>query len=245
MPITPQLVANQTPPGTCYPGTLQQLLALIAQNLKVTGLDSSTFFSYGPTTPPTDAQGMPWLKTDASFGGLNWYTFAGGQWTPLLSPFQTGMIIPNFLNPPVDSDPWFFCDGTQGARGFTTPDLRGRFLINTGQRTLPAGSTDTATNYTLGLTGGGETTTIAQGNVPAHLHNVITSGPQSWSATNGGTQCPPSQLSDAGPVGGLITGGNTTGTNATTNQPNPPNPLPILNPYFGIPMYMFIAPAFP
>jgi hypothetical protein len=237
--ITPQLVANQVPPGQCFPGTLQLLLNLIAQNMKVTGLDSSTFFSYGPTTPPTDAQGMPWLKTDASFGGLGWYTFAGGEWTPLLSSFQTGMIIPNFLNPPVDSDPWFFCDGIQSARGFTTPDLRGRFLINTGQRVLPSGSTDTATNYTLGLTGGGETTVVAASNLPAHTHTLAVG--TSGGAVTGTLQENPVETADFSP--GFVSGGNTTGL--TNSVANPPIPLPVLNPYFGIPMYMYIAPTFP
>lgn len=243
MPITPQLVANQVSPGQCFPGNLQLLLNLIAQNMKVTGLDSSTFFSYGPTTPPTDAQGMPWLKTDASFGGLGWFTFAGGAWTPLLSPFQTGMIIPNFLNPPPNSDPFFYCDGIQNARGFTTPDLRGRFLINTGQRVLPSGSTDTATNYTPGLTGGGETSVVAAQNIPAHQHTLIGAAQYGSTVSDPNAALPESNL--GGPRTGFITGGNSTGTNQVTGDPNPPVPLPVLNPYFGIPMYMFIAPAFP
>lgn len=239
MPINPQLVANLVPPGQCFPGNLQLLLNLIAQNMKVTGLDTSTFFSYGPTTPPTDAQSMPWLKTDASFGGLGWYTFAGGSWIPLLSPFITGMIIPIYTNPPVNSDPFFYCDGIQAARGFTTPDLRGRFLINTGQRVLPTGSTDTATNYTLGLAGGGETTVVAPPNLPAHTHTLAVGS--AGSTVTGTLESNPATTADYSP--GFVSGGNTTGI--TSGVANPPIPLPVLNPYFGIPMYMFIAPTFP
>lgn len=241
MPITPQITAALTPPSTCYPATFQQALTLIAQNLLISGLDSSTFFSYGPTTPPVDAQGMPWIKTDAQFGLLGIYTFAGGEWRPAQPPFITGMVIPIFSGLPVNSDPWFFCDGTT-YRGFVTPDLRGRHIVCTGTRTLPSGSTDTATNYTLGLTGGGETVVETASNIPAHQHDLISRGPLSvGGGGGGGTSFIPNSLGTAN--GGLVTGGNTTGT-AGDGSANPPVPLQILNPYYGLPMFMYIAPVF-
>ena len=245
MPITPGLVANSLAPGSCYPPSLQLLLNLIAQNLSVTGLASSTFFSFGPSTPPVDAQGMPWLKTDAQHGFLGVYTFAGGAWTPQLSPFITGMVIPIFTNPPANSDPWFLCDGIQTARGFTTPNLQGRTLICTGTRTLPSGSTDTATNYTSGLTGGMENVALTASNIPAHGHGALASQISASSVVDSRISWFDNKVTPADAIDGLIVGGNTTGISSDGSTYNPPVPTQILNPYYAMPMYMYIAPAFP
>lgn len=245
MPITPQLVANSLPPNTCYPPTFQQLLNLIAQNLTVTGLDSSTFFSYGPTTPPVDAQGMPWLKTDAQYGFLGVYTFAGGAWTPAQLPFITGDIMMfNGLASSI-SDPWFFCDGIQNARGYTTPNLQGQMIICTGMRTLPAGSTDTAGQYNLGNTGGRETSILQAANLPAHGHTLLSRGPLALSGAGGGTSyVPNTSADDTAQNAGLIAGGNTTGS-TTDGSANPPNGFLSLPPYYALAFKMYIAPTFP
>jgi len=55
---------------------------------------------------------------------------------------------------------WKFCDGTNG-----TPDLRGRFVLSSGQ-----GSG--LTNRTTGQTGGVETVTLTEEQMPTHKHGV-------------------------------------------------------------------------
>ncbi len=55
--------------------------------------------------------------------------------------------------------------GGNGTTTFALPDLRGRFPIGQGQR--PGFS-----NYQIGQTGGSETTTLLQTNLPAHTHTV-------------------------------------------------------------------------
>jgi microcystin-dependent protein len=66
---------------------------------------------------------------------------------------------------------WKLCDGTT-YNGVTTPDLRGRFILSSGQ-----GSG--LTNRTTGGTGGAETVTLSLGQMPSHTHGVSAN-------TNGG-----------------------------------------------------------
>jgi microcystin-dependent protein len=56
---------------------------------------------------------------------------------------------------------WAICDG-QIVNGFTTPDLRGRFVICSGE------------GYDSGTTGGSETQTLTVSNMPAHTHTGTT-----------------------------------------------------------------------
>ena len=63
---------------------------------------------------------------------------------------------------------WLLCDGTN-----STPNLRDRFIVG-------AGST-----YAVNATGGAATVTLAEANLPSHLHSVsITSGTQSANHTH-------------------------------------------------------------
>ena len=53
------------------------------------------------------------------------------------------------------------------------------------------------------------------------------------------------KVTPADAIDGLIVGGNTTGISSDGSTYNPPVPTQILNPYYAMPMYMYIAPAFP
>ena len=55
---------------------------------------------------------------------------------------------------------WALCDGTNG-----TPDLRGRFILGTGQGA-------NLTNRTINGTGGAETHTLSWNEMPSHTHTV-------------------------------------------------------------------------
>ena len=59
---------------------------------------------------------------------------------------------------------WKLCDGTVYG-SITTPDLRGRFVLGSGK-----GSG--LTNRTVGDTGGAETVTLTEEQMPSHSHNV-------------------------------------------------------------------------
>lgn len=50
---------------------------------------------------------------------------------------------------------WALCDGTSG-----TPDLRNRFVVGAGQ------------DYVVGATGGANTKTLTEANLPAHTHTI-------------------------------------------------------------------------
>jgi microcystin-dependent protein len=66
---------------------------------------------------------------------------------------------------------WLLCDGTNG-----TPNLRDRFVVG-------AGST-----YAVGATGGSDTVSLAEANLPAHSHTYSgTTGGQSNNHTHTGT----------------------------------------------------------
>ena len=73
---------------------------------------------------------------------------------------------------------WKLCDGTT-YNGITTPDLRGRFVLSSGQ-----GSG--LTNRTTGQTGGAETVTLTEAQMPSHSHGVSArTGNSSGIATDG------------------------------------------------------------
>lgn len=50
---------------------------------------------------------------------------------------------------------WYLCDGTNG-----TPDLRNRFIVGAG------------TSYAIGATGGADTVTLSESQIPSHTHSI-------------------------------------------------------------------------
>jgi microcystin-dependent protein len=71
---------------------------------------------------------------------------------------------------------WVLCDGTRG-----TPDLRGRFILGSGQGVG-------LTNRTIGQTGGAETHVLTTNEIPSHTHvgTVDSSGNHTHSITDPG-----------------------------------------------------------
>jgi microcystin-dependent protein len=101
----------------------------------------------------------------------------------------------NINNIPVG---WAICDG-QIINGFTTPDLRGRFVICSG------------VGYDSGTTGGSATQTLTISNMPAHTHTGTTAG--------GGAHGHNFNYSTSG--GSSVTvGGDSTGANNRTQNTN-------------------------
>lgn len=76
---------------------------------------------------------------------------------------------------------WKLCDGTTH-NGIKTPDLRGRFVLSSGQGT-GAGMT----NRTVDSSGGVETVTLTMAQMPSHSHGVSARiGDALGNATDGG-----------------------------------------------------------
>lgn len=97
-----------------------------------------------------------------------------GSWQDLNLPAGStvpsgGIIMWNGSVPPAG---WALCDGSNG-----TPDLRGRFVLGSGQ-------SGNLSSRLLGDTGGEEEVTLSIAEMPAHAHNVNDPGhSHSWSAS--------------------------------------------------------------
>jgi microcystin-dependent protein len=85
-------------------------------------------------------------------------------------PFPKGLIMiwhNNKTTNPTSSDlapGWSLCDGGT-YNGYTTPDLRGRFVLG-------AGSGSNLTARTVGVVGGEENHTLTVDEMPSHNHNL-------------------------------------------------------------------------
>jgi hypothetical protein len=99
---------------------------------------------------------------DLQVDGVSNLTPKGGiiAWKPLPANVVNGVVIP----PPT----WALCDGQNG-----TPDLRGRFILGNGQG---AG----LTNRLEGATGGAETVTLTEAQMPAHNHYFADNAPSGY-----------------------------------------------------------------
>lgn len=62
---------------------------------------------------------------------------------------------------------WSLCDGTN-----STPDLRGRFVVSSGQNSSPA-SGDLNPNYSISSTGGENTHQLTYNELPPHSHGIV------------------------------------------------------------------------
>lgn len=76
---------------------------------------------------------------------------------------------------------WKLCDGST-YNGIKTPDLRGRFVLSSGQGTVAG-----MTNRTIDSIGGAETVALTTAQMPAHSHGVSARiGDAAGNATDGG-----------------------------------------------------------
>ena len=114
---------------------------------------------------------------------------------PAIATFPTGGIV--MWSGSVASIPegWFLCDGTNG-----TPDLRGRFIVGAGDA------------YAVNATGGANTVTLTEAQIPAHSHtgstNTAGAHTHNYTAPTG---------SDT-PFGSSGTAPRNTNSNATTGS---------------------------
>jgi len=88
-----------------------------------------------------------------------------------------GIIMWSGSTPPTN---WGLCDGSTYG-GVVSPDLRGRFVLSSGQ-----GSG--LTNRTLGQTGGAETHTLSVSEMPVHTHAITATTTSDGSHTHSVTE---------------------------------------------------------
>lgn len=175
-----QITANTVSPGTCYPSTFQGALNAIAQNLFVTGISDLSTFVFGPITPDTDQQSLPWIKTDSQNRVIGLYTFSGGSWQAAAPPILPGTVLDFFGNAGSVAAPYFVCNGQvingplSGA--LTTPNLSGLVTLGTG--TNPT----TGTNFANQAVGGEELHVLTQPELP---NVTLTSTTQAYQSTAG------------------------------------------------------------
>lgn len=90
MPLNAELQALTVPEGTEFPGTVQELLELIAQYMSLTGLNPFSGINFGDTEPSADERDRPWFKADASDNPIGWFSWDGSAWTSVPSVMANG-----------------------------------------------------------------------------------------------------------------------------------------------------------
>lgn len=207
-----QIGANTPPPNSCYPATWAQALKSIAQNLFVTGLGALNSFNFGPSTPATDLQDRPWLKTDSLYKFLGVYTFTQGVWAPADPAFPPGTILDFYGQASSIAAPFYNCTGqaivgpVNGA--LTTPNLQGLVTLGTGTNAT------TGTIFANQVTGGEENHALTANENGPHFHTFNTG------AAGGGS----GQVADTG----------NSGNTGTVNQSGSGLPHNTLQPYMAV-----------
>lgn len=130
--------------------------------------------------------------------------------------------------------------GGNGQTNFALPDFRGRVAMGTG--TGPGLSP-----RTLGQTGGTNTTTLTNANLPAHSHTVVVRVPVSDSTANS-TEADGKIL--ATPVSNIYTAatnasGNLGGVSATVGNAGGSQPFSNMQPYLGMNFVICMSGFFP
>jgi hypothetical protein len=78
------------PSGTDFPGSVDGLLALIAQYLRVAGLEDFNGLNSGAAEPAPENRNMAWYRTDESGNPLGFYHWNGAGWVIMPAFNETG-----------------------------------------------------------------------------------------------------------------------------------------------------------
>lgn len=90
MPLNLQLQALTVPFGTEFPGTVQELLDLIAQYEEILGGEDFSGVAYGDTEPAPEDRGLAWMKTDGSGNVIGWFAWDGAAWSAFPNIMPSG-----------------------------------------------------------------------------------------------------------------------------------------------------------
>lgn len=224
MTIQIDLTPDSLGVNPCYTSEQQRLNDYVA-HIQATLPINFTTVIVSATAPGPDDRDKLWIQVDGNGRIVSVNTFSNGQWqtinpvAPYLIPGEFRQYDPSLYTPVA---PWFACDGSVTG----VPDLRGRFLVATGQRTtppnqtftLPDGTTvtraDTNTNFASGAQGGEELHILIPTEIPTHAHTPLTAsnfeGQGSGGQENFGGSGGPTRFLD--PTTGFF-GGNYNGHN--------------------------------
>lgn len=195
MPLEAQLQALVVPEGTEFPGTVQELLELIAQYEEITGLNPFSGINFGPTTPDASNRDRPWFKTEVSGFPVGWFSWSGSDWTPIPQVIPAGTTAERPGTPVMgqqyfdttihaalifERSQWRTLGGSPGDVKFVkAATIEAAIALNPGWAQDPdslgraigaAGAGSALTPRAYGETVGEETTTIAEDNLASHLH---------------------------------------------------------------------------
>lgn len=133
----------------------------------------NTFFNWGSTTPSTDNEIYPWLRTDAGFLD-GWYNHTGNGW--LKANPEAASSIKRIILVGSESDVWSY-DGGDGSDPSVVGNLGNYFgamwEIDTAMALkipMGAGTLPVAGVLAIGATLGAETHTLTAAELPAHKH---------------------------------------------------------------------------
>lgn len=88
-----------TPSGTDFPGTVDGLVLLMSQYLKIAGLDNFNGMNSGDVDPAPEDRSMVWYRTDSAGNPLGFYYWNGAAWVLMPSRSETGGSDSRPLNP--------------------------------------------------------------------------------------------------------------------------------------------------
>lgn len=205
-----QLQALSVPEGTEFPGTVQELLDLIAAYEEIIGGENFNGVNYGDTEPAPADRDKAWFKTDNSGNPIGWYGWDGAAWIPLPlvlpsgptssrpSPASEGQV---YLDTDIDvqlmylNGQWVTASGSPGdIKTVTGISLASVLTKNPGWahytdgigRVLAGAAADGSDAET---DAGADSITLTEAELPAHTHeDLIVTGSEADNGDNG-TYC--------------------------------------------------------
>jgi hypothetical protein len=234
------LAAGTVPYGTQLPGTAQALINFVAAYGLINGQAGFNGLNYGATTPPPEAQNLPWFKTDQYGNPIGFFAWNGVAWATIPTAIANGAFAQAPPNPTTgtvyyatdigctiiySSQGWTTLAGTVGdVKEVITTDLPTALNNNPGwaQHTASTGlviaaagpATSITTGQSPGTVIGEENHTLTINEMPSHTHTVADN--QTGASATGNVQNPAGILSDHS---GTSTGATGGGAAHNTIQP--------------------------
>ena len=185
-----QIVALSVPFGTEFPGTVQELLDLIAEYLTISGDENFSGINYGSVEPDADNRDRPWFRLDDEDNPLGWYAWTGAAWTPIPVIIPNGTTAQRPTSPTIgqeyyDTDidvaivyngsAWVTLAGSPGDLKYVKAATIAEALTkNPGWSQDPdsegyviAGASDGSSAYEYGTTAGADEVTLVVANLPS------------------------------------------------------------------------------